>query len=670
MKNLILDYLELTNFRGVKHHKLSFDSTVSTIVGPNGSGKSSFSEAWYNLWTGFDMRRQSNFEIKPRDKYGKTIPRVSVVIEAGIQFNGTPIVLRKEIHEKWGPISDDNPEEEFKETFFKYAVDGVYLERKKDWQAALDNIIKSSDIEVMANPDYFLEMDQAAMRKQIVDLVGGEISDEELATTKPEYKKIVEALKLKSIDDYKKQIANAITAAEKSKKDTPILIEENIHKIAKLPTEAEFAETERLLLDKNKELEAIDLKLSQTESEKENESDQKLQTDLQNAKNELNRFSSDFDTKQQIEKQKIENLKLPIEVEKNRLDIKIKDLKSSISENSSKVETLISEKNALLAKYELVKQRVFTEPDIDGDELPKCDACGQTIPLEDLISGREKRLSDFKNKVAEDKKAINEEGKEKSGKIKAIQVIIDADKEILASSTTKFTELETELSSDKYIFKAKVITEDDQYVSIKNKIENIQAEIKSDKVKSESDEGGEVSEKDTLIESKKTIMSSIAFLNQTLGKKTELAEHNNRIAQLKDELDKTNKALMGWKKADSVMKSFLSDRSSILQEKVNKRFKRIKFEMFEYTLEGNEKLVCIPTMDGVKYKTTNTANKTIAQVDVANTWTEKTGILPVLFLDNQESNGLSVEYPGQIINIIYFRPEEGEPEKYSHLQVI
>ena len=322
---MTLDKLVLTNFRGVRHQELSFHPIESTIVGPNGIGKSSFMEAWYWLLTGYDMKRQNNYGVKPVDENGKSRDRIVVGVEAFITFCDYPIALKKEMHEEWGPISDDDPEEESKKNYFVYYIDGVKTKAKRDFQEKLNSMVNPDDVEVMGNPHYFLMMEQAAQRKVILDLVGGEVSDEDLVKSKHEYAKLVEVSKRKPLAEYQKEIANNITENNKQKLNIPALIQENQDKISQLPMEAEFKEVEKSLEVKKGELTKLEEEIAKAPKDKAAELREQKQKMLDSLENDLERYTTDFKNKQDLANQEIKNKRIPLEGELKRNETQIGD---------------------------------------------------------------------------------------------------------------------------------------------------------------------------------------------------------------------------------------------------------------------------------------------------------------------------------------------------------
>ena len=90
---------------------------------------------------------------------------------------------------------------------------------------------------------------------------------------------------------------------------------------------------------------------------------------------------------------------------------------------------------------------------------------------------------------------------------------------------------------------------------------------------------------------------------------------------------------------------------NILEARVNKLFKHVRFRLFDRQVNGAYVEACVCEYDGVPYPTLNTAAKILAGVDIINTLSKFYSIHAPIFLDNRESTVWIPESQSQIINL-------------------
>ncbi len=90
---------------------------------------------------------------------------------------------------------------------------------------------------------------------------------------------------------------------------------------------------------------------------------------------------------------------------------------------------------------------------------------------------------------------------------------------------------------------------------------------------------------------------------------------------------------------------------AMVEERVNSRFKVVKFKMFEEQINGGEKPACTTLIDGVPYSDANTAKKVAAGIDIINVMGEHYNIVAPIWIDNRESVVVLPETKSQIFNL-------------------
>ena len=655
LKRLTLKRMVIKNFRGIPYQDLEFDPMETTIVGPNKAGKSTVTEAWYWFFTGYDLSRQNNFEIKPRDKDGKTTDRIIVSVEIFLDNNGYDQSLRKEMHEKWAPIDDETEEEEFKENFFVFYDGARKLPTKKAFQEELDKIISPVDFSVMANADYFLRMKNEDMRKIILELVGGEISNEDLLAQKPEYAKLIEILNRKPVESYWKEIKASIKESQGQKKGLPDLIKQQVDNISKLPTEKEFSEIEANIVSNKLIISGIQDEISGKSTGEKFDAYNQSKANIESKKGDIRVFEVSFKNKVAIANSEVDSKKIPLQGQIKTNTAKIKSLQMDNSLLESRINSASTTLKEWLEDWHKIDKQEFVAPAMpaEGEDMPVCSLCQRPFSIEDLQSGEATLRESFNTEQIAKKKNIEGMGEAKHAeKVKWSDTLTKNIEEIQKLDKSN-EDLEVRLAEIKV--EDPKIGEDKDYIL-----------LTSDLKKMESDLGEEPKpDIEGLSEKEKTVSLEIDQLNQSLGQRKVRADLETELEKLIASEAKINKSILDFKRIDVGIKSYLKDRSEILEGKVNKMFDRIRFRLFEFTNDGMPNMVCHPTIDGVHYKTLNTAAKTEAQVDVMNTYIQKTGIIMPLFLDNQESVGSRPETLSQIINCEFHKHAD-----FKELQIL
>ena len=89
-----------------------------------------------------------------------------------------------------------------------------------------------------------------------------------------------------------------------------------------------------------------------------------------------------------------------------------------------------------------------------------------------------------------------------------------------------------------------------------------------------------------------------------------------------------------------------------LEQRINGRFKLVKFKMFEEQINGGKTETCITLINGVPYSDANTASKIQAGIDIINTLSEHYDIKAPIWVDNKESVVKLPYTECQLINLI------------------
>jgi Fe-S-cluster formation regulator IscX/YfhJ len=100
-----------------------------------------------------------------------------------------------------------------------------------------------------------------------------------------------------------------------------------------------------------------------------------------------------------------------------------------------------------------------------------------------------------------------------------------------------------------------------------------------------------------------------------------------------------------------VMKAFSKAKIAEAEARINRLFLKIKFQLFDYTIDGNESETCIPFVDGVNFNSANTASKINAGLEIINVISKFYNVTAPIFIDRRESVNEITKTDAQIINL-------------------
>jgi hypothetical protein len=100
-----------------------------------------------------------------------------------------------------------------------------------------------------------------------------------------------------------------------------------------------------------------------------------------------------------------------------------------------------------------------------------------------------------------------------------------------------------------------------------------------------------------------------------------------------------------------VMKDFTKAKIAEAEARINRLFSSVQFQLFDYTIEGNESETCIPFVDGVNFQSANTASQINAGLEIINVISKFYNVTAPIFIDRRESVNEITKTEAQIINL-------------------
>lgn len=624
MREIILKSIHLENFKIFKNATFQF-SQLTKIFGQNYRGKSSIVDSFF--WVLFGKSSTGNSEGKqfqPRryDENGVPIDFVDVVVELALEVDGKPVTVRKVQKQNW--VRKRGAEVETYEgdtnEYFWNEVPVKESEHKKRVAELVDEEV----FRLITNPHAFVSKKQDEQRKFLVEKVA-QITDQDVFALDSSFSELRSKMETegKNLEEIKAINKKALQSYKQLQETIPVRIDE----VSKQIVDIDFAEQELALSALKMQLSEIERKIADTSE---------AYGEVEEIKTEIAQL--------RFEMSEIEN------TEKNALAVKRRDVQSKLDNvsyalvkasqskltTSKDIELLTEKISAWETTFETLKKRYVEEKSKEFDTATAiCPVCGKEFD--------ETKKAELLTKFTEDKEA------------KKLQLNLDGKKiqNDIETSKTRMTELEVQLTTltaeveklieDEAAVKAEIAaipTEIDLsgnaeyqgYIASIKALENALADTQksladTDIIKAE------------LTARKADIARQIEEVTKELGKKQSIEDAKDRVEELRAELKAATAKAAECERLDYIIEQFEKAKMNLLSERINQKFKLVKWMLFRPQKNGGIENVCIPMVHSSPYgeNTTSTTERLMAGLDILNTLREIYNVSAPIFIDNCEA---------------------------------
>lgn len=644
-KEILLLTMSMRNIKGIKDFTLIVDGKNATIYGENGTGKTTNADGF--LWGLFDKDStdRSKFSLKPTDENGQEYHGLEHEVILELLVDGVKRTIRKQLTEKWTKKNGET-EKVFTGHETKYWVDDVPTPAG-EFTKRIGEIIAEAAFKLLTNPFYFNEKLSWTERRKVLIQLAGDISDTAVIASDKSLADLSTLLsKHKDIDDLKKIINERIKNTNTEMVKIPVRIDEINRGMEKMPT-IDFAAIESEI---HRHRDAQDV-ISQTlaQGNKQAAALRQVQQEAGKTEDAMRKMRQELDdaAKAGVTKAVAEHSKLEREVFQAKSDVqilgsKISSRKEVIANDEATLATLRDQFN-----YEAEKE--YVEPDL---ETFTCVTCGQALPTET----RSQKLKEMKDRFEKNQSDTLDSLTKKAMPIKART---DAAREEL-STLEKDLEAKTirhgeimerlkELAKEVEIEERRVgpidYDADPRYAQLVDKLKALQDEINRP-----TEDAATI-----LIIQKRELEDKISELERTLSSKDAAKKAKERIEELMAEERKLAATLAELNRQKNMIDQFIKAKVEFLDERINGRFKFIRFKLFEIQINGGLKECCeaLVNTNGswVPFADANHAGKVNAGLDVINALAEFYGCTAPIFIDFRESVTEILPTKSQVINL-------------------
>lgn len=616
--------LILRNFKGIKELVFEPNGKNANIFGDNATGKTTVFDAFSWLLFDKDCDGKKDFGIKPLDENNQPIHNLETEVNGVLSIDGKPLTLRKAFAEKWTK-KRGQVQAEFSGHTTDYFIDEVPV-KKGEYEARIAELIDEKLFKLLTSPAYFNEQLHWKERREIILDVGGDLKDEEVIASDGRLKKLAGVLGGRKIDDYKSILAGKRKRINDELEKIPVRIDEasrslpDISDIKPDTLPADIEKAREKIKDKQAELARVENGGEIAEKVKQ----------LREVEAELTRITSEFvrgiDAQISRERKRI-----------NELEEKTRELLPQCHPENTDVSGIEKQIQTLRDEWHKVNAQEY-----DGSDT--CPTCGQVLP-DDMI---EEARANFNRQKAEKLEQITAEGKklkEKAERLKAENAErneraryaceqVHEIKNQIANIYEKISWLEESCVSSTPSYAAKVKEKD----SIEKTIEGLKA-------------GNEETIK-KVKEDLKAYETALQALIETQQKVDDHKRGQARIAELEARQKKLAKELEKIEEETFLCEEFTRAKVSMLEEKINSKFRFARFKMFNRLVNGGIEECCETLYDGVPYSSgLNSGHKIIVGLDIINALSEHYKFWAPIWIDNAESVTRLPEMKAQVIRL-------------------
>lgn len=626
--------LKLKNFKGIKEFQIDFNCKNTNIYGANATGKTTIFDAFKWLFFDKDSNDRKDFNIKTLDANNKPINFLEHEVEAILVVDGVNMTFKKILKEKWVKKRGQS-EQEFSGHETEYYIDEVPI-KKKDYEEKINSLIPESLFKLITDPSYFNnQLKWTERRELLINISGANITDDEILNSNEEFKILQDNLEGRTIEDYKKVLQAKVKELNKQKETIPVRIDELTNTLI-TEHEIDYSKVEKEKADYNKELQEIELKMTDVQAKtKEN---MNMANQLTIAKRELEEF------KLQKEKEHLQRYSLDIanlESEKSILETKLRSKDTEDKDRLLRIEQDTKRKEELYKKWDEV-----TNEKLEFD--PNSFIC-PTCKREYDSDKQEEMKKQFEDNFAAHKKSeqdsINAEGKAINIRIeentKARETLGQEIKDTLnklEDINKKLEELKAERDKNQ-TFDVTTLPEytekHKQVVDLEEKVNNLTSE--------------DISQ----FQNRKTeISEEINKLDKTLNERDTQIKTKERIAELESQEEQIATQIQELEGQQFAIEEFTKAKVELLENAINSKFELVKFRLFDTQINGGLVECCDTLVNGVPYADVNNAHKILAGLDIINTLIKFYNTSAPIFIDNRESINEIYNIDTQIISLI------------------
>ena len=647
--------LTLENFQGIRQLELDLNGAGCSIFGANATGKTSVFNTLTWLLYDRPSTDEKNYTPKTDGPDGKPLHYLNhTAIGRFALESGRIVTLSKTYREVWKK-KRGSPEEEFSGHETDHSIDGVPV-KANEYAATLDELCGGVErMRVLTAHDYFTRIMPWEERRRILLEVCGDVSDDEVISSNTELGQIYTFLAMPgtsgqrhNVDGYKKIAASQKAEINKQLQTLPGRIDEAIRAIPLDMEDYDGDKAAAQLAELRKEYEALSERRAAVVSG--DTAAAEIRAAIADATAELAQaraahIASQGSGNEAIYAEIVAARKAAGE-EKDNAD----RIRREISSKRDNVERMEKLRQSYLNDYAAIQAEAW---DVNQETCP---TCNQELPYSKVEAMR----GEFNLKKSRRLEEINEAGRTKASKhmIETEQAVISVLENHLTASENIITGLEQHLETLQAQIKTaepyETTAEHAMLTANISKLRQSEADAAlhaTEAAKSIYDEMQGVQERIRALESR---MSSYELAETQKKRIEELKVSEKELAAKYEELERGV-----W-----LCELFMRTKVRLLDERINGKFKTVRFRLFKKQVNGGLKEDCevmIPNESGTSltpYAFANNAARINAGLEIVDTLSKHWGLSMPVFVDNAESVCELLDIDAQVIRLVVSKPDK------------
>lgn len=637
--------LTLTNFKGVRSLTIEPDGKSVSIYGTNASGKTTVCDAI--SWLLFDKgsNAEPGFNPKTYGADGEEIHNLNNRVDGTFQLDDkTIITLAKDQSENWVK-KRGSTSESFSGNQTDYYIDGVPV-KKSEYESRINEICPIDKAQILSHPLYFAKTLDWKKRREILLNVCGDITDAEVINNSEEMRSLTKYLLKPGSSEQFYTVDECMKIASAKAKDIRKRLDEIPARIDEA-TKA-FNDTTGYDFEKiNATISSLQEKINEAISEKSSISESTVNIAFQQRMAEIQKeitlgtakFIQSKNERLDDDRNRIREMKS----EYNDLISDIQILKKSAETNEKRKTAMQTLREQLVSEYRNEESKQW------GGNT-SCPTCGQALPESQIESARAK----FNITKSENLQAIRNRLETECSKA-MISALVDN----ITATLEKVDELEKQAEEIKIRFvsaedaiapaESQTYESTDECAKLKAEISEIKQQLASDTQDISQAKNAVQAKIDALQAEHDAEVRKLLVLQAN-------EQQQNRIAELEKEESDLQAAAEDAEYCLHLCEVFITTKVSMLDHKINNKFQRIRFRLFDKQINGGIKECCdvmIPSQEGlIPFTSANDASKFNAGLEIIATLSEFWGIEMPILVDNAERVVNLLQIGPQVIRLV------------------
>ena len=651
--------LKLENFQGLKSEEFRFDGHSASIYGDNATGKTTVFNAMTWLLFGKASTGAKNFTPKTKGPDGD-LHYLDHAAEATFKLqDGRVITLRKVFHEVYKK-KRGSAAEEFDGHTIDFYIDGVPT-KEKEYEATMLSLCGGSveKMKMLTMPNYFPEEMSWNARRKILLEICGDVSDEDVINSTSELKDLPRFLlkpgttnQYYDVEEYKKIASAKKTEINRQLQEIPGRIDEAQRAIPDI-TGLDPKAIDKRIQELNKQ--KSDLEMEKAQALSGDLTTMAIRKQISEANTRLAEARAAYAAKTSSLNEgtyaAINSLKRDQITVANR----IQDAKADLDRTQRTIERLKSHRESLINDYMAIQKETWDE------SKETCPTCHRPLPEEEIQKLREA----FNLQKSRRLEQINLQGQRECSKemIAELEEKANTLREQIKKDEQLIEDYELQLKALQSQLKTPAPFEStEEYTQIMAEIAKLREE--------ENNKSGQME----AIAAKYT--EQIQALNEQIREQEQLKtkifiaeSQKERIAELTAREKELSRQYEELERGIYLCEVFTKTKVKLMDDKINSKFKTVRFRLFQEQLNGGIKDDCevmIPTEDGrmVPFTFANNAARINAGLEIIDTLSKHWNLTMPVFIDNAESVTRLLKMDTQVIRLVV-----SEPDKKLRLEV-